>query len=427
MAKRRWWTVPLLAGCLMLGAQTLLAQDKTPAAGPDRSELDATIYKSLRTVINDGADLYNSGEWAACYHLYQGSLITLKPVLQTYRPGLAKDIDEALVAAGRSPQVGDRAFVLRNVINKIRLETAPVVTKPKPPPPPPPRMLTLWDRLGGEKGITRIVDNFLTTTLADPKVNFFRKPNVNPTAEQIANLKKQLVEFFSSVTGGPYDYKGKSMKEVHKGMNVTNAQFDALVGHLRNALVVNGVQPGDVTLVLEIVESTRKDIVQPPPPPPPATVWLRLGGEPGATRIVDNFVNAAIKDPKVNFFRNPNYIAPPEQLKRIKKGFVAQLSSFSGGPLDYKGMSMKEIHGGMGISNAEFDAFLGHVRTALHTHALVVSDADVKTLMAKYEATRKDVVSMKPPEEQPKPREKKPDEAEPIKKPTEVPEEKKPE
>jgi len=433
MSLRRWWAVPLVLGCLLLGALSsgkLLAQDKTPAAPPDRGELDANIYKALRTVINDGAYLYNSGEWAACYHLYQGALLGLKPVLESYRPALAKEIDQALVAAGRSPQVGDRAFVLREVMNKIRAETAPMVAKPKQPPTPPapPKSLTLWDRLGGEKGVSRVVDNFLTSSLADPKVNFYRKPNVNPTPEQIATLKKQLVELLSSMTGGPYDYKGKSMKDAHKGMGITNPQFDAMIGHIRAALLANGAQPADITLVLDIVESTRKDIVQPtppPPPPPPATVWLRLGGEPGATRIVDAFVKAAIADPKVNFFRDPKNSPSNEQVIRIKKGFVDQLSTLSGGPLLYKGMSMKLIHAGMGITNAEFDAFLGHIRAALK--AGKVSDADIKTLMGKYEETRKDVISMPSTEPEPKPEEKKPAPPEAIGKPTAVPEEKKPE
>ena len=128
----------------------------------------------------------------------------------------------------------------------------------------PPGTETLWDRLGGEANVAKVVDDFVNTAGKDPKVNFFRDPTVTPSKEQVAELKKSLVEFVSSATGGPLKYTGKSMKEAHKGMKITDAEFDALAADLKAALEKNGAKPDDVKAVLGAVEGTRKDIVEVP-------------------------------------------------------------------------------------------------------------------------------------------------------------------
>jgi hemoglobin len=395
MQMRRLWTLPLLLGCLSVAMTTDLgaqAPEKSPVV--EHKELDAAIFKTMRTVINQGADLYNSGDWAGCYRLYEGALVALRPLLE-HHPELVKNIDMALITASRAPQLGDRAFVLRKAIDEIRKETGPAAaTGPETiKTPPTPKGIALWDRLGGEKGVTRIIDNFVTTVIRDPRVNFFRKPNAIPDDKQLAALKRHLVEYISSVTGGPYDYKGKNMKEVHKGMGITNAEFDAAETHLRTALQINGALPDDIILVMRFVETTRSDIVQPKlPPPPPTTAWQRLGGEKGAARIVDDIVDPAIKDPKVNFYGNPQFVPSPESVILLKAKFVEQLSNLTGGPPQAI-QSMRVAHRGRGITNAEFDVFLGYIRKALKNNN--VNDADLKTIMTKYSDMRPDIVGMR--------------------------------
>src|SRR5260370_1056567 len=94
-----------------------------------------------------------------------------------------------------------------------------------------------------------------------------RKPNYKPSDKQVEDLKKQLVEWISSQTGGPYEYTGKNMREVHKGMGITNAEFDAAAEDLQMALSVHGVPAADANLLLNIVGRTRGEIVQMPASP----------------------------------------------------------------------------------------------------------------------------------------------------------------
>src|SRR5208282_4559731 len=48
----------------------------------DTKVLERQLYEVLKSVINEGADLYNKqGDHAGCYRLYQGSLLTVQPLL----------------------------------------------------------------------------------------------------------------------------------------------------------------------------------------------------------------------------------------------------------------------------------------------------------------------------------------------------------
>ena len=123
---------------------------------------------------------------------------------------------------------------------------------------------TLWDRLGGEPAVTAVVDEFVKTAAADPKVNFVRKGTPREweaTEANVKRLRRRLVEFVSQNTGGPLKYQGRDMVSSHSGMNITNAEFDALAGHLVRALEKFNVPQQEKDELVKIVASTRPQIV----------------------------------------------------------------------------------------------------------------------------------------------------------------------
>ena len=134
--------------------------------------------------------------------------------------------------------------------------------------------LALFDRLGGEAGLTNIVANFLPRALQDPRVNwqrkggksgglFHRNPSVawNPTPENTANLQNHLVQFLALAAGGPARYDGKEIKSTHAGMRISNPEFDAVVGDLKASLDKLQVPNKEQKELLAIIESTRPQIV----------------------------------------------------------------------------------------------------------------------------------------------------------------------
>jgi hemoglobin len=384
-----WGWLAALA-CLPVAAPARAADDK-PAA--DTKATDALIYTTLRDVINEGADMYNAKgryenmerDFAGCYHFYEGALTVIRPQL-AHRPNLQKAIDEGLDTARNTPQVFQRAFVLRGVIDKIRAET-------NPNPKEPPGGKALWDRLGGEAGVAKIVDDFTAAAAADKKLDLTRGGKYLKDEDAVKRVKKLLVELVSSVTGGPLKYTGRPMKEVHKGMAITDAEFDEAGVLLADALKKNGVKDDDAADLLAIIATTRKDIVEgAKPPPPPMTLWDRLGGEKGVTKVVDDLLPVLAKDEKVNFFRGQ---PPPaeEETKARKRTAVEFLSKVTGGPLKYTGKDMKEAHKGLGITNDEYDAMVKDLKEVLKKNA--VPDDAAKELADLIEGMRKDIVEGK--------------------------------
>src|SRR5262249_17811596 len=77
--------------------------------------------------------------------------------------------------------------------------------------------MTLYDRLGGEQGITAVVDDFTPRMLQDPRVNFPRtgvkrggfslqrnqSVTWQTTPENVTQLKKHFVQFLALASGGP--------------------------------------------------------------------------------------------------------------------------------------------------------------------------------------------------------------------------------
>ena len=89
---------------------------------------------------------------------------------------------------------------------------------------------SLYERLGGKDAITAVVDDFVANVAADKRINgYFAKTN-------IANLKRNLVDQICSATGGPCTYTGRDMKTAHKGMGISDADFNALVEDLQKTL-----------------------------------------------------------------------------------------------------------------------------------------------------------------------------------------------
>src|SRR3954465_13616787 len=108
---------------------------------------------------------------------------------------------------------------------------------------------SLYDRLGGEKQIAQIMDDFVTRAMADPRVNWTRmgvtvggfttqrnkSVQWNATPLNVAQLKKHLVQFLSLSTGGPAFYDGPEMKQAHTNLHITNAELAAAIGDLKAA------------------------------------------------------------------------------------------------------------------------------------------------------------------------------------------------
>jgi hemoglobin len=89
---------------------------------------------------------------------------------------------------------------------------------------------TLFADMGGQPGIDRLVDASVDNYLADDRIkDTFSESNMERVR---AEFKVQ----FCQVAGGPCSYSGHNMTAAHKGLHLTNADFNAVVEDLQAAM-----------------------------------------------------------------------------------------------------------------------------------------------------------------------------------------------
>jgi hemoglobin len=264
------WLGTLTAGLWIagfLGVGSAVAQNTKPTPPPiDKGLVDQHLNEFLRDVINQGAGLYNNGDAQGCYNLFRSALVSAWYMLDQH-PDLRREINAALGRADGQTAVADRAYTLRAALDATRTGLATAVPKKgteaaAPVRPVAPVQTTLWQQLGGQAGVRKVVDDFVTLAGNDPKVDFTRGGKYLRKPEEMANFKQQMVDLISENTGGPLKYNGRPLRPAHQDMGITNDQFDALVADLRKALVQNGYPTTDADALVRIVEGTRGQIVQ---------------------------------------------------------------------------------------------------------------------------------------------------------------------
>ena len=121
-----------------------------------------------------------------------------------------------------------------------------------------PAPVSLYKQLGGREGIALVVDDFAANVVADERINA-RFKTLKP--EQVFKFKSNLADQICDATGGPCAYVGRDMKTTHKGMNVTEAEWNATVEALVKALDKNNVPAGAKSALLGALSPMKPDIV----------------------------------------------------------------------------------------------------------------------------------------------------------------------
>ena len=115
---------------------------------------------------------------------------------------------------------------------------------------------SLYDRLGGKGAIIAVVDTFVAKVGGDKRINNYF------ASTDLTKLKLHLVNQICEASGGPCQYTGRSMKQTHAGMGVTDAAFGALVEDLVAALDHHKVGKAEKDELLGVLGPMKNDIVE---------------------------------------------------------------------------------------------------------------------------------------------------------------------
>ena len=87
--------------------------------------------------------------------------------------------------------------------------------KPPPNPPPPPGAETLFDRLGGRAGISRLVKWFYARVRFEPDL----EPIFNAHIDKWGPHLETIIEFWCGQVGGPSSYAGGMGRHFKMGLS----------------------------------------------------------------------------------------------------------------------------------------------------------------------------------------------------------------
>jgi len=118
---------------------------------------------------------------------------------------------------------------------------------------------TLYTRLGGYDAIAAVADDLLPRLVSDAQLGRFW---AHRGADGVRREKQLLVNFLSASAGGPVYYTGRDMVATHKGMKISDSDWQRFLGHLRATLDKFRVPEPERREVLAFVESTKTDIVE---------------------------------------------------------------------------------------------------------------------------------------------------------------------
>lgn len=114
---------------------------------------------------------------------------------------------------------------------------------------------SIFNELGGQAGIDTIVDNFITDIQQYPAIStHFEDSNMT-------RFRTKFSEHLCHVSGGPCEYTGDTMLQVHQGMNVNEAKFNQVVNMMIDAMNEAGIAVGVRNRLLAALAPMRADII----------------------------------------------------------------------------------------------------------------------------------------------------------------------
>jgi len=120
---------------------------------------------------------------------------------------------------------------------------------------------SLYERLGGVKPIVLVVDDFIDRLVTNETLN--ANPQIREGRDRSPDpyLKFRVTNLVCQVTGGPCKYTGLPMKDSHRHLNITEAEWQIMLTEFKQSLDKFQVPAKEQAELIAIVESTKKDIV----------------------------------------------------------------------------------------------------------------------------------------------------------------------
>jgi hemoglobin len=114
---------------------------------------------------------------------------------------------------------------------------------------------SLFARIGGVAGVTRLISTFYARVLADPRL----APYFDGVP--IHKLRHMQFEFFSAALDGPLPYTGRTVIQAHQGRRISREHFQAFVEHLFDTLQEYALSEDERYAIIARINTYADDVI----------------------------------------------------------------------------------------------------------------------------------------------------------------------
>ena len=115
--------------------------------------------------------------------------------------------------------------------------------------------ISLYERIGGEAAVNAAVDVFYRKVLADERISHY----FDSVDMEVQRSKQKA--FLTFAFGGPHGYRGQDMRTAHAKMELSEADFDAVMENLGATLKELNVPDDLIDEAATIALSVKADVL----------------------------------------------------------------------------------------------------------------------------------------------------------------------
>ena len=118
---------------------------------------------------------------------------------------------------------------------------------------------SLYKRLGGYDAIAAVTDDFVGRLVANKDLGRFF---TGASDDSKMKIRQHIVDFLCNKSGGPCYYIGRNMKDTHKGLKISEKDWNTSAGLLAETLKKFNVPKKETDEVFAFITSLKDDIVE---------------------------------------------------------------------------------------------------------------------------------------------------------------------
>lgn len=118
---------------------------------------------------------------------------------------------------------------------------------------------SLYKRLGGYDAIAAVTDDFLGRLVTNKDLSRFF---IGLSDDSKTKVRQHVVDFLCNKSGGPCAYIGRTMKDTHKGLKITENDWNTAASLLGETFKKFNVPKKETDEVFALVTSLKNDIVE---------------------------------------------------------------------------------------------------------------------------------------------------------------------